>query len=127
MSKQIINITKNAFKKMNNIMVKSNNTQGFIFGVSSGGCNGFNFDLKLINDKNELNSILKLKPNVIQDDNVQVYVDPLSEIYLIGTTIDFLEEDYKKGIYESKFIYQVDKNLASTCGCGVSFTPKVRS
>jgi len=127
MSKQIINITKNAFKKMNNIMVKSNNTQGFIFGVSSGGCNGFNFDLKLINDKNELNSILKLKPNVIQDDNVQVYVDPLSEIYLIGTTIDFLEEDYLKGIYESKFIYQVDKNLASTCGCGVSFTPKIRS
>ena len=53
MSKQIINITKNAFKKMNLIMNKSNNNL-ILFGISSGGCNGFNFDLKLIQEKKEL-------------------------------------------------------------------------
>ena len=126
MSKQIINITKNAFKKMNTIMNKSSNTNGFIFGITSGGCNGFNFDLKLINEKTELDPILKMKPNVIKDENVKVYVDPMSEMYLIGTTIDFLEEDFNKGIFESKFVYKVDRDLASTCGCGVSFTPKNR-
>ena len=37
MSKNIINITKQAFTKMNKIMKKSNNTSGFLFGVTSGG------------------------------------------------------------------------------------------
>jgi iron-sulfur cluster assembly protein len=123
MSKNIISITKNAFKKMSSIMEKSNNKNGFIFGVDSGGCNGFNFNLQLIKG-GELKKIIRNKPNIIQDCNVKVYIDPLSELYLIGTEIDFLEEDYNKGIFESKFIYNVDKTMASTCGCGISFTPK---
>jgi len=45
-------------------------------------------------------------------------------MYVIGTTIDYINEDYKKGIFENKFIYNVDKKLASSCGCGISFTPK---
>lgn len=125
MSKNIINITKNAFIKMKKIMINSNNTSGFYFGVTSGGCNGFNFDLKLMNEK-DLHDIVKLKPSIISHENVNVYIEPLSEIYLIGTTIDYVSEDYTKGIFESKFIYNVDKTLASSCGCGHSFTPKNR-
>ena len=51
MSKQIIQITKSAWNKMGSIMKKSNNQSGFLFGVTSGGCNGFNFDMKLIDEK----------------------------------------------------------------------------
>lgn len=123
MRKNIITITKNAFGKMKEILKKSHDKSAFLFGINSGGCNGFNFDLKLI-DKNEINEIKKKKPNVISENNVEVYVDPLSELYLIGTEIDFLMEDFSKGIFESKFIYNVDKQKAVTCGCGVSFTPK---
>ena len=123
MSKQIITITQKAFSKMNTIMKKSNNKNGFLFGVNSGGCNGFNFDLKLI-DTTELNEIKKLKPNIISQDNVNVFVDPLSEIYLFGTTIDYTEEDFSKGIFENKFVYKVNKELATSCGCGVSFNPR---
>lgn len=108
---------------MNTIMKKSNNKNGFLFGVNSGGCNGFNFDLKLI-DTTELNDIKKLKPNIISQDNVNVFVDPLSEIYLFGTTIDYTEEDFSKGIFENKFVYKVNKELATSCGCGVSFNPR---
>ena len=123
MSKSIINITKQAFTKMNNIMQKSNNRSGFIFGVTSGGCNGFNFDLRLIQEK-ELIDIQKLKPSIVTDGDVNVYIEPLSEIHLFGTTIDYSEEDYSKGIFESKFEYKIDKKLASSCGCGVSFMPR---
>ena len=123
MSKQIVNITNAAFKKMNTIMKQSNNTNGFIFGVSSGGCNGFNFDLRLIHDK-ELQGLQKNKPNVISDKNINVYVDPISEIYLIGTTLDYQQENFSKGIFESKFLYNVDKKVATSCGCGVSFSPR---
>ena len=123
MSKNIITVTKNAFQKMNSIMKKSNNKNGFLFRIDSGGCNGFNFNLKLMEDK-ELDKIIKQKPNIIQNEKVKVYVEPLSELYLVGTEIDYLKEDYSKGIFESKFIYNVDKKMASTCGCGVSFTPR---
>ena len=123
MSKQIIQITKSAWNKMGSIMKKSNNQSGFIFGVTSGGCNGFNFDMKLIDEK-ELERILKLKPTVLEEKNTKLYIEPLSEMYLIGTTIDFVNEDYSKGIFESKFTYNVDKKLASSCGCGVSFMPR---
>ena len=123
MNKQIITITKKAFSKMNTIMKKSNNKNGFLFGVNSGGCNGFNFDLKLI-ESTELNEIKKLKPNIISQDSVNVFVDPLSEIYLFGTTIDYTEEDFSRGIFENKFVYKVNKELATSCGCGVSFNPR---
>ena len=46
-------------------------------------------------------------------------------MYLFGTTIDHISEDYKKGLFENKFVFLPDKNLASSCGCGISFTPKI--
>lgn len=123
MTKSIINITTQAFQKMNKIMKKSNNTNGFLFGVSSGGCNGFNFELKIIKNK-ELEQLKKMKPTIMKEDDVNIFIDPMSEMYLFGTTIDYIEEDYANGIFESKFNYKVDRKLASSCGCGVSFMPR---
>ena len=121
--KNIINVTSNAWKKMNSIILKSNNQYGFLFGVTSGGCNGFNFNLNLMDTK-KYESITKLKPNILTDDNVTLYIEPVAEMYIIGTTIDYINEDINNGIYESKFVYNVDKKLESSCGCGISFTPK---
>ncbi len=123
MSKNIINVTQNAWKKMNTIVKKSNNSYGFLFGANSGGCNGLNFKLELLKE-DEYNIIKKLKPNILENDGIKLYIDPKTEMFLIGTTIDYINEDYNKGVFENKFIYNVDKKLASSCGCGVSFTPK---
>ena len=81
MKKDIITITKNAWGKLEQIINKSNNKHGFIFGVTSGGCNGFNFDLRLM-QKEEYEGIQKLKPNVLNYNNVNVHIEPLSEMYL---------------------------------------------
>ena len=123
MSKNIISVTANAWKKMGSIIKKSNNKNGFIFGVTSGGCNGFNFDLRLI-ETEEQQEIMKMKPSILTNDDVQLYIEPLSEIHLIGTTIDYIKEDFNKGIFENKFVYNIDKKLASSCGCGISFMPR---
>jgi iron-sulfur cluster assembly protein len=125
MNTPIVNVTYNAWKKMKSIILKSNNKHGFLFGVTSGGCNGFNFKLNLMN-KNDYESIQKLKPNILNDTDkkTKLFVDPLSEIYIIGTTIDYINEDINNGIFESKFVYNVDAKKASSCGCGISFTPK---
>ena len=123
MSKNIINVTANAWKKMGSIIQKSNNKNGFIFSANSGGCNGFNFDLRLI-ETEEQQEIMKMKPSILTNNEVNLYIEPLSEMYLIGTTIDYINEDFSKGIFENKFVYKIDRELASSCGCGVSFMPR---
>ena len=116
----IINVTKSAWSKMGQI-IKSNTNYAFLFSVNSGGCNGFNYELSTI-DKNEYNDLVK--PNILEYEDIKLAVDPLAEMYLLGTTIDYVKEDYSKNIFESKFVYIPDKDMATSCGCGVSFNPK---
>tara|TARA_B100001029_G_C14736213_1_gene273012 strand:- start:63 stop:437 length:375 start_codon:yes stop_codon:yes gene_type:complete len=120
--KSIINITNNAWTKMSLICKKSKNNN-FLFSVTSGGCNGFNFNFNLLKEEDYYN-IIKKKSSVISNNKINVYIEPISEMYLIGTTIDYIEEDISNGVFESKFVYKIDRTIASSCGCGVSFMPK---
>ena len=117
-----IQITNIAWKKIIEISTKKN-TSGFIFSAKSGGCNGFNYDLQLLND-DIYNEIVNKEPIILEQDKIKVIIDPISEMFLLGTTIDYISEDYDKGIFSSKFIFLPDLKLASSCGCGISFTPK---
>ena len=120
-----IQITQNAWKKMSKIIKLSKNKYGFIYSASSGGFNGFNFELNLLNQK-LYESIRKQKYlTVLNHKDTYLYVDPLSEMYLLGTTIDYIHEDYSKGQFESKFNFEINKDLMSSCGCGISFSPKI--
>ena len=115
-----IQITNKAWGKIGNIL-KETKKFSFLFSASGGGCNGYNYDFKVI-DKIQFDAIInetKIKPTIIENKNLSVLIDPLSEFLLIGTTIDF-----KESIYESKFNFIVNKELAYSCGCGTSFSPK---
>lgn len=117
-----ITITTNAWNKMDTILNK-HKAYSFIFSAKSGGCNGFNYQLNLIN-KNEYDILLKSKPTILENNNARLIIDPIAEMILFGTTIDFVSENFNKGIFENKFTFTPDKNIATTCGCGVSFNPK---
>ena len=117
-------VTKNAWMKMSQIMNVSKNKYGFIYSASSGGCNGFNFELTLL-EKNMYEDIIRQKfYTVLNDNSTKIYVDPISEMYLLGTTIDYVHEDYKKGEFESKFKFDINKDIMTSCGCGISFNIK---
>ena len=122
-----IQVTRSAWSKMRDIIYKSDNQYGFLYSCSSGGCNGFNFELDLLNKDYYLKISKEKFLTILTDDdnNSNLYIDPLSEMYLLGTTIDYVKEDYQKGIYESKFNFVINKELMTSCGCGVSFSPKV--
>ena len=114
-------ITKKAMQKIVDI-TKKVKSDGFIFYASSGGCNGFNYKLKpYFYDNFSMES--KIKPRIIEHNDGKVLIDPLSEMYLMGTTVDYVSENYDMDIYENKFVFKADKNFASTCGCGTSFNP----
>ena len=111
---------------MASIVKQSKNNQGFIYSASSGGCNGFNFVLELLSE-NVYQTIIKHKFLTIlteKESGTKLYIDPISEMNLLGTSIDYITENYEKGNYENKFIFDVNKELMTTCGCGTSFTPK---
>ena len=99
------------------------------FQQQVGGCSGFNYNLKLL-EKHNFNNLYgtdmkdsKIKPTIIEKNNIKIFVDPKTEIFLYGTTINYIPEDYEKGVFENKFIFIPDKKLATSCGCGISFTP----
>ena len=119
-----IQVTNEAWNKIESIMKQSSNNIGFIFSASSGGCNGFNYNLNLLDDNKfeKLNN--KLKLSYVNNNNTKIYIDPLSEFYLIGTKIDYISEDFNNNIFENKFIFIPDKEKATSCGCGISFSPK---
>ena len=83
-SKFPIVITNNAWIKIRNILTSSENHYGFLFYASSGGCNGFNYNLELL-DENTFNELNESKINLtINDDyNNKVYIDPASEFYFL--------------------------------------------
>jgi iron-sulfur cluster assembly accessory protein len=121
-----ISITTNAWNKMIKIS-KTQKIDRFLFSATNGGCNGFNYKLNLLNDtdyKTIYTDLDKMKPTIIKRDNTELLIDPMSEFLLLGTTIDYINEDYSNGVFENKFIFIPNKTLATSCGCGVSFTPK---
>ena len=81
----------------------------------------YSYNLKVLDiNKDKYNTYTTIKNN-----NVNILIEPISEIYLIGTTIDYVSEDFKNNIFENKFIFIPNKNIATSCGCGVSFNPKI--
>jgi len=120
-----LTITNNAWKKMFDIL-KNNNNKNFILSATSGGCNGFNYNFKIIeNTKYEyIISSNKFKPIIIDNNGVNVIIDPSSDFLLLGTKIDYITEDFTKGIFSNKFSFTPNKEIASSCGCGISFNPK---
>ena len=129
--KPVISVTENAWKKINTILSndKNNNNKSMLLDIKSGGCNGFNYIFTTFNsnetrikdaDKYNKYSIVQSPFN---KDN-KIYIEPIAEFYVLGTKIDYVQEDYSKNIFESKFIFIPDKNLATNCGCGISFSLK---
>jgi iron-sulfur cluster assembly accessory protein len=123
----IVSITENAWTKIGTIITsynKQNNAlASMILSINGGGCNGFKYDLHL--DTKILGDVKKYdKYSFVEKNDSRVYIDPIGEMYLLGTKIDYIKEDLNKNIFESKFIFIPDSNIATNCGCGTSFSPK---
>ena len=105
-----LTVTNNAWNKILEIS-KKQGISHFLFSATSGGCHGYNYELSLMkqNDvEKEFNQ--KIKPTVITKNNTNIVIEPLSEFLLLGTTID-----YTTSVFDNKFMFIPDKDLASSC------------
>ena len=104
-----IQLTSEAIDEIKRMLIKENKANlGLRVGVKGGGCSGLSYFMDFDQKKE--------KDNVLEFDSVKVYIDPKSDLYLNGTTLD-----YKDTLQEKGFRF-INPNANKTCGCGESFS-----
>ncbi|MBP6629211.1 MAG: iron-sulfur cluster insertion protein ErpA [Kofleriaceae bacterium] len=106
----MVRITETAALKVNEIRAAEGieATMALRLRVVGGGCAGFSYDL-YFDEVTEVDQRFVLA-------GVDVVVDEMSLMYLIGTEIDYVE-----GLQGAGFKFH-NPNVKSTCGCGSSFS-----
>ena len=82
---------------------------GLRVGVKGGGCSGLSYNLSF-------ESQARTGDKVFERDNVKLFCDLKSYIYLNGTVLD-----YDSGLMGKGFVF-MNPNAKKSCGCGSSFS-----
>ena len=106
--KQVITLSDRAANRIKEILSKDQNSSGVRIGVKSGGYAGMSYVMEYAKDKNS-------NDELIEDKGVKVFVDPGAIMYLLGTEMDYKEEEFS-----SSFVFK-NPNETERCGCGESF------
>ena len=109
--KNIISLTQNAIKQINNIS-KINKIKSFELSVKSAGCNGLTYNL------NEFKKNENRKYDYYQKNNIKINIEKKQLFYLLGTNID-----YTTDLMGTRFTFS-NPQAVSKCGCGTSFSIK---
>lgn len=108
--KQAITITERAADQVRSLIAKREiRPLGIRIGVRSGGCSGFKYVLDYAEVKNQYDE-------VIEHGDITILIDPKALMYIIGTEMDYVEEQFKAG-----FTF-TNPNEKGKCGCGNSFS-----
>jgi len=107
--KQVITLSDNAANRIKEIISNDETKSvGVRVGVKSGGCAGMSYIMEYAKEINPTDEI-------IEDKGVKVFIDPSAIMYLLGT-----EMDYKQEQFSSTFVFK-NPNETERCGCGESF------
>ncbi len=82
---------------------------GLRVGVTTMGCNGHSYKVEYAEEERPLEE-------VIEQDGVKIYVDPLAMMYIFGSKMDYIEDKMQSG-----FVFE-NPNETGRCGCGESFS-----
>jgi iron-sulfur cluster assembly protein len=105
-----LTVTEAAIAQMKHLIaLHQPGAAGIRLSVREGGCNGKSYSMDFTDDKDPMDEELAL-------DGVNLFVDPMSIMYLIGTEMDFVDE--KIG---ANFVFR-NPNETGRCGCGESFS-----
>ena len=107
-----IQVTASALKRIRVAMAKEGISPaegGLRLGVQGGGCSGLSYNIRFDTQPRE-------RDRIYQFEDVRVFVDPKSFIYLHGMILDYEETLLRQG-----FNF-VNPNSTKSCGCGSSFS-----
>lgn len=102
-------ITDRAAERIKYLLEKRGTiSAGIRVKVKKGGCSGLAYEIAYADEIDKFDEI-------VEDKGVKVLIESQSIMFLIGTTMDYIEEEMKSG-----FIF-VNPNEKGKCGCGESF------
>ena len=107
-----IQVTERALNRIRIAMAKegvSPTEGGLRLGIQGGGCSGLSYNIRFDSQPRE-------RDRVYNFEDVRVFVDPKSFIYLHGMILDYEETLMRQG-----FNF-VNPNSTKSCGCGSSFS-----
>jgi iron-sulfur cluster insertion protein len=103
-------LTDSAAHKVRQLILEEQNPQLKLrVYISGGGCSGFQYGFTFDESSDD-------GDYVVENDGVQLIVDPMSFQYLVGA-----EVDYTESLHGAQFVIR-NPNAATTCGCGSSFS-----
>jgi iron-sulfur cluster assembly protein len=107
-----VTLTEKAIRRVRAAMAKegiSPTDGGLRLGVMGGGCSGLSYSIRFDSQPRE-------RDRVYQFEDVRVFIDPKSLLYLNGMVLDYEETLMRQGF---NFL---NPNSKKSCGCGSSFT-----
>lgn len=109
-SRQIFQLTDAAATRAKDLLAKrGKQSAGIKVGVKTGGCSGLQYEFEYADQ-------IPAGCEVVKDKGVTIIIEPAAILYLVGTTLDFIDETVRSG-----FVFQ-NPNAKASCGCGESFS-----
>jgi len=109
MSNPLFTLSKMAQEQISKLLVDNNNAIGLKIGLSTKGCAGLSYTMECVNES-EIQGC-----ELVNDYKFPLYIDNKAVMYVIGTEMDFIKEEYGE-----RFVFK-NPNQTSECGCGESF------
>lgn len=107
-----IQVTEKALGRIRTAMAKEGVSPvegGLRLGIQGGGCSGLSYNIRFDTQPRE-------RDRVYQFDDVRIFIDPKSFLYLHGMILDYEETLMRQGF---NFI---NPHSTKSCGCGSSFS-----
>ena len=104
-----IHVTPKAVQKIREAFVREGVSGGLRLGVLGGGCSGLSYQFKFAPEP-------RPRDHVFEFEDVKVFVDPKSMLFLDGMTLD-----WQDSLMQSGFVFH-NPHATKSCGCGTSFS-----
>jgi iron-sulfur cluster assembly protein len=104
-----IHVTPKAVQKIREAFAREGVAGGLRLGVLGGGCSGLSYQFKFAPEP-------RPRDHVFEFEDVKVFVDPKSMLFLDGMTLD-----WKDSLMQSGFVFN-NPHAQKNCGCGSSFS-----
>jgi len=107
---KMMSLTEAAAERAKMLMEKSSDpVVGLRISVSTKGCNGMSYVVEYAKTESKMEE-------VIEDKGVKIFIDPMAVMYILGSTMDYVEDKFHSG-----FVFD-NPNETGRCGCGESFS-----
>jgi iron-sulfur cluster assembly protein len=105
----MVTVTPKAVEKIRVAFQREGVQGGLRLGVLGGGCSGLSYLFKFDPKPRPTDKVLNF-------DDVSVFIDPKSMVFLDGMTLD-----WKDSLIHSGFVFD-NPHAKKSCGCGTSFS-----